>query len=94
MKIAAFEVRPDERKDFKEISERLGVELVMYSEVITLDNVDLATGCEGVSTLGMCKLNGPLLDRLKELGVNYISTRTIGYNHIDLEYAKKLGMLV
>ena len=34
------------------------------------------------------------LEALAKLNVHYISTRTIGYNHIDLEQAEKLGIHV
>ena len=33
------------------------------------------------------------LEALAKLNVHYISTRTIGYNHIDLEQAEKLGIV-
>ena len=66
----------------------------MHSEVPTLENADWAEGCEGVTTLGQGSLNPELLDRYKALGVKFISTRTIGYNHIDLEHAGKIGLKV
>jgi len=94
MRIAAFEVRPDEIRDFHEISEKLGVDVVLHTEVSSLDNVKLVEGFDGVSTLGMCHLNRELLDAWKAAGVRYISTRTIGYNHIDVDYAKKIGIRV
>ena len=34
------------------------------------------------------------LEALAKLNVHYISTRTIGYNHIDIEQAEKLGIHV
>lgn len=94
MKIIAFEVRPDEREDFKELSEDLGIEITLRSEAATKENVGLVAGYEGVSTLGMCRLDAELLDTWKNLGVKYISTRTIGYNHIDVDHAKKIGLRV
>lgn len=33
-----------------------------------------------------------LIDKFYQLGIKCISTRTIGYDHIDWKYAKKLGM--
>ena len=29
-----------------------------------------------------------------EAGVTYISTRSVGYNHIDVKYAESLGIFV
>lgn len=54
----------------------------------------MAKGYDGISILGQGRIDGPFLDALARLNVHYISTRTIGYNHIDLEYAKKLGIHV
>ena len=33
-----------------------------------------------------------ILDALHNEGVKYISTRSIGYEHIDIEYAHSIGM--
>ena len=63
-------------------------------EVPTVENAVLTEGCQGVSILGQGKIDGPLLDVWHSLGVRYLSTRTVGYDHIDLTYAKKLGIRV
>lgn len=94
MKICAYEVREDEKQAFKEISESLSIETELHGEVPTLENALLAKGCQGVTILGQGDINALLLDRWRELGIRYISTRTIGYNHIDVAYAKKIGMKV
>ena len=94
MKICIYEARKDELKDFEEISKALGLELKLYTEVPSLETAALAEGCEGVSMLGQGKIDAPLLDAWKVLGVRCISTRTIGYNHIDVEYSKKIGIMV
>ncbi len=36
----------------------------------------------------------PILLALSHAGVTYISTRSIGYNHIDVEYAESVGISV
>lgn len=94
MKIYAFEVREDEKAAFEKISAKCGVEVTLSSEVPSLENADLVKGYDGVSILGMGKLDEALLSRYHEAGVRFLSTRTIGYNHIDLVAAKKLGISV
>jgi len=37
-------------------------------------------------------IDRPMLDRFHELGVRCLTTRTIGYDHIDVDYAKSLGI--
>ncbi|RHV85974.1 lactate dehydrogenase [Clostridium sp. OF09-36] len=94
MKIAAFEVRPDEKASFAYWSKEYQVELLEYTEVPTLENAGLVAGCEGVTMLGQGTIDRALLSKYRELGVKCLSTRTIGSDHIDLEAAKELGILV
>ena len=94
MKIMVYEARPDEMTALNQQAERLGVEIETTSAVPTLENASLAAGCLGVSILGQGRIDGPLLDAYKALGIQYLSTRTIGYDHIDLEYARSIGMRV
>ena len=94
MKIAAFEVRPDEKTSFARWAKAYNVEVKEYSEIPSLENADLVAGCEGVTFLGQGKINRELLAEYKKLGVSYVSTRTIGSDHIDLEAARELGILV
>ena len=94
MKICAYEVREDEKKDFARMAEKLQVEIELHDEIPGPDTAALAEGCDGVTMLGMGKIDKELLDMWKSMGVQCISTRTIGYNHIDTDYAKEIGMQV
>ena len=93
MKIAAFEVKDYELGDF-ERAKGYGLQADLHPENLTADNVRLAEGCEGVTTLGFSDLTAPVLEELKKMGVKYLATRTVGFKHIDLEAAKKLGIRV
>ncbi|MDO4312397.1 MAG: D-isomer specific 2-hydroxyacid dehydrogenase family protein [Eubacteriales bacterium] len=94
MKICAYEVRNDERKDFRELEQRLGVKIELHSQVPETGNAEFVKGCEGVTILGQGDINAKLLDCWKEKGVRYLSTRTVGMNHIDVEHAKSIGIQV
>lgn len=94
MKIMVYEARKDELADLNRIAGELGVELEISEAVPSLETAGLAAGCQGVSMLGQGKINQALLDRFHEMGVGYLSTRTIGYNHIDVAYARHLGIRV
>ena len=94
MKIMVYEARGDEQAELARQAEKLGVSLETSSEVPMAENASLAAGCQGVSILGQGKIDGLLLDAWYGLGVRYLSTRTVGYDHIDLAYAKKLGIRV
>lgn len=94
MKIIAYETRQDEEDYFVEVGERLGVEIVYTKEALNGETIELSKGCNGVTILGHSKINSAILDKLKEFHINHISTRTIGYNHIDIDYAKEVGVKV
>ena len=94
MKITAYEVREDEQKYFKDIAEKYNIDIIYVKETLNVETIELAKGCEGVTILGRSKISSIILDKLKVFNINYISTRTIGYNHIDLDYARKIGIKV
>ncbi|MCD7833468.1 MAG: NAD(P)-binding domain-containing protein [Lachnospiraceae bacterium] len=94
MKIIAYEVREDEREHFDRFAKEYGAELILTEQVPTPENAFLASGCDGVTILGQGKIDSILLDGYKRLGIRCLSTRTIGYDHINLAYAKKIGLPV
>lgn len=94
MKFAIYGVWEEERAKIEECSKRYGFEYVATAEPIAVSNSALARGCDGVSELGKVKVNTELLTALKNEGIRYFSTRTVGYNHIDLGAAKELGFKV
>ena len=92
MKIFAYALREfDEKKYFLELAEELGFDCGYTEDYPTLENAELAAGCECI-TIITNPMYPELLDRFYALGVRYIATRSIGVDHIDVAYAKKLGM--
>ena len=94
MKIVVFEKRPYEEKIINEFQKQTGVEIVSTDEILDDKTISLCKNADAITTLGFSKLDKELLDKIKSYGVKYISTRTIGYNHYDLDYAKKIGFKV
>lgn len=94
MKIFAYAVREyDELHYFKQLVEQYHFTFDYTSDYPTLENAELARGYDGISIITN-RMYPELLDKFHALGVKYIATRSIGYDHIDLEYAHKLGMRV
>lgn len=92
MRIFAYEVRHDEVDAFGRMARIYGADIELSSEVPAPATAELAAGCEGVSILGQGRADRELLRLWRELGVSYLSTRTVGYNHIDLDAARELGI--
>jgi len=91
MKLAVFSYRTDETEYFNKFVKQYNVDAVFTREAPTLENVEFAKGCDCISII-TTKIDSELLEKLKELGVKFISTRTIGYDHIDIDYAHKIGI--
>ena len=91
MKILAYSHRKDETEFFKEFSKKYNVDIVLTDEEPNMETVNLSKGIEYISII-TTPIHEELLKKFKEYGVKFISTRTIGYDHIDLENAQKLGI--
>lgn len=94
MKIFAFGVRDfDEIPFFNEYSKEFGVEVGICPDPIGLDNIHLAKGSDYISVITN-PVTAPMLDELQKMGIKMVSTRTIGFDHIDCAHARRIGMPV
>ncbi|QKW51210.1 D-isomer specific 2-hydroxyacid dehydrogenase family protein [Streptomyces buecherae] len=92
--IAIFGCGPDEAALFRELAPRFGVTTTITEAPVTEANSELAAGGRCVSVGHKAPVSRATLRALGQAGVAYISTRSIGYNHIDVEYAAGLGISV
>lgn len=93
LKVAVFSCRPDEKEFFNEYVRKFHVELSITSEPPTLENLQVVENCQAASVI-TTPIGKELLDAWKMRGIRTISTRTVGYDHIDLDYARKLGITI
>ncbi len=94
MKIFVFSYRDfDEAEHFTAEAKRTGVTLGICRSAPTMETVGQAAGYDCISIL-TTPLDAQLLRELKRLGIRMISTRTIGYDHIDIKEAERLGLKV
>lgn len=92
MKIFAYCLREfDEKAFFDKLSGEFGAEYGYTTEYPSPDNVHLAAGYDAVSVTP-CDMGKDMLDKFYAVGVRYVATRSIGFDHIDLQHAKELGM--
>lgn len=94
MKIFFFALREyDELHFVEEFSRKYDFTYDYTSIYPTLETADMARGCDAISIITNA-MYPELLDRFAGMGIKYISTRSIGYDHIDLAHAKNLGMRI
>ncbi|RZQ62528.1 lactate dehydrogenase [Amycolatopsis suaedae] len=85
---------PDEAVLFRELASRAGIALTITEEAVGEANAGLAAGNRCVSVSHRTPVTGAVLDALGQAGVRYLSTRSIGCNHIDLGAAERAGITV
>ena len=96
MIINMYELRDDERPAFDRVCAELPGEVTVrgITEHLSAANLDGLDGAEGVVIVNKSPLDADLLARLRDRGVRYVATRSIGFNHIDVEAAHALGIRV
>nr|WP_211269057.1 D-isomer specific 2-hydroxyacid dehydrogenase family protein [Saccharothrix syringae] len=92
--ITVYGCGADEAALFREMAPRLGVAPTLVAEAVSEVNVGLAAGNRCVSVGHKARIANSTLLALARVGVEYISTRSIGYDHIDVEYAAGVGISV
>jgi D-specific alpha-keto acid dehydrogenase len=84
----------DEAVLFREMAPRFGVVPTITEAALSEGNIDLARGNRCISIGHKTQITNATLLALSQAGVTYISTRSVGYNHIDVNYAESVGISV
>jgi D-specific alpha-keto acid dehydrogenase len=84
----------DEAVLFREMARRFGVLPTITDAAVSESNLDLVLGNRCISIGHKSRVANSVLLALSRLGVRYVSTRSIGFNHIDVEYAQSVGISV
>lgn len=94
-KIAVFNLRDfDEAEWFEKYSREMELEIAGCPDAPDMNNIAaVAQGCECVDII-TSQITRPMMEEFARCGVKYITTRTIGYDHIDMEAAKEFGIRV
>ena len=93
MKVAIYDAH-DFEKPFIEKENQGKHELIYLNTYLQEGTAILAKSCDAVAVFVNDTLSAKVLDDLKAMNINFIVTRSAGYNHIDVEHARKLGISV
>lgn len=91
--IACYGVSPNEVPFFHKLN-TYNYQLILIKDLLTEDNAEAAQGANTVLLRGNCLANRTNLEKFKNIGISYVFTRTVGFNHIDSEAAEDLGLMV
>lgn len=94
MKFIAFNVREDEEKYFAQWVDETGNEVLRLPDMLDMSTVDKTKGFDGVLALQTGFYPDEMFAKFKEYGVKVFSIRNVGVDNINLEAAKKNGIVV
>ena len=94
MGITIYGCGRDEAALFREMAAGLGVVPTITEAAVSEGNIGLALGNRCISIGHKTQVTHATLLALSEAGVTYISTRSVGCDHIDVSYAESVGISV
>lgn len=93
MKVAFYSIHKFE-KDYIIEANNNKHELLFFDEVLSEKTVEFAKGCMAICIFVADKTVAIILKELFAIGIRFIVLRSAGYNHIDLDEAKRLDFMV
>lgn len=91
IKFAFFEARPFEKEYYKKNSD---IEFDFYESRLSYHTAQLCQGYKGICCFVNDKLDKACLEKLSQVGVEFIALRCAGYNNVDLAAAKEFGIRI
>ncbi len=93
IELTVFNCEEDEEEAFRTLSQRAGITSIILK--VPAKQGCIPFPCSRCISIGhKSRITGSDLLALREAGVKYICTRSIGYDHIDIQAAEKLGITV
>ncbi|NIJ52608.1 2-hydroxyacid dehydrogenase [Dyadobacter arcticus] len=91
MKVVAYSVKTFEKK-FLAMANQKKHDITLISNALSLTTCRFAEGKEAVLVSTNDEVSAPIIDKLAEIGIKYIATRSTGTDHIDKEAAALRGI--
>jgi D-specific alpha-keto acid dehydrogenase len=92
--LTVFSCEPDEAELFHALSPRFGIAPTTTDVPVSLETVASVSGNRCISVGHTSEITAPMLLALRDTGVEHLSTRSIGFDHIDLVAAAASGITV
>jgi D-lactate dehydrogenase len=93
MKVAVFSIKAYEQP-FLERSTRKPLKLTFMSDSLSVETVSKAKGFDAISVFTNDDLPAEVLEKLASYNIKHITTRAAGYDNVDLDSAKQLGIKI
>ncbi|MBX3500724.1 MAG: 2-hydroxyacid dehydrogenase [Alphaproteobacteria bacterium] len=94
MDVTVFSTKPYDRQFLEAANAGQGHRLHFLDMRLSMESVALAQGSTAVCAFVNDELGAPVLAELSRLGVRLVALRSAGFNNVDLEAARDLGVKV
>lgn len=94
MKITFFSTKPYDKEFFDKVNQDFNFELEYFETHLGPHILNVIDHSDAICAFVNDTLNAEVLESLSKKGVKYIALRCAGFNNVDLEAAKRLGMRV
>lgn len=94
MKLAVYSTKQYDKKYLQQVNESYQYDLEFFDFLLTEKTAKTAHDCDGVCIFVNDDGSSPVLEELKKHGVKFIALRCAGFNNVDLDAAKELGLRV
>ncbi|WP_373768058.1 2-hydroxyacid dehydrogenase [Glaesserella sp.] len=94
MKVAVFSTKSYDRKYLESVNQQYGFELHFFDFMLNEQTAKMAEGCEAVCIFVNDDGCRKVLEKLAQYGVKMVALRCAGFNNVDLDAAKQLGLQV
>ena len=92
--VAFYGCEPDEAALVRESAPRLGVVPTFVAAPLSESSADSAIGNRCISISHRAEVTNAVLNALSAAGVEYVSTRSVGFDHLDVTHAARIGITV
>jgi len=93
MKLFAYNYAADDKVFWETSAKKYNVELGYSEDYPSLENAEQLKGYEAAS-IYVTDMNAALLQKFYDMGIKYIATRSVGYNHFDMGKVRELGLKI
>jgi Lactate dehydrogenase and related dehydrogenases len=94
MKLAIYSTKQYDRKYLELVNQQFGYELEFFDFLLSKKTAKTAAGCKAVCLFVNDDGSREVLEELAALGVEILALRCAGFNNVDLDAAKELGIKV
>ena len=93
MRVVAYSIKKFEKELLAKANQRKH-DITLISNPLSLETALYAEGKDAVIVFTNDDVSAPVINKLADLGIRYIATRSVGTDHIDLKAAKKRNIIV